>query len=103
MSTAKHKTDPISYYLRHPMHCGVVRFLHWEEIGIVECSHWEHGLANPPQPCISIGWGGKTWDFRPDDALPLATARKIWAVFLEAGWEFRREDRGGVRMTGWGK
>lgn len=101
MSAMKTQTDPISYYLRHPMHCGVVQFLHWEVIGVVECSLYQQGLENPPQPYFSMQWGGKGWDFRPDDALPLATARKLWEVFIGGGWEFREADRGGVRMVGW--
>lgn len=101
MSAVKTQTDPISYYLRHPMHCGVLQFLHWEGVGIVECTLYQKGLENPPQPYLTIQFGKKALNFRPDDALPLATARRLWGRFIGEGWEFRQEDRGGVRMVGW--
>jgi hypothetical protein len=100
-------TDPISYYLRHPMHCGVIQFLHWKEIGIVHCTHYAQGLENHPQPSFSFPFtlpqGGRTLNIHSDTSLPLATARKIWERFVGEGWELRAGDRSGVRMTGWGK
>lgn len=94
-------SDPISYYLRHPMHSGVMQFLHWEEMGIVECAHYPKGLENPPMPQFSVHLLGREYEFRHDDALPLATARRIWDRFISERWQFRQEDRNGVRMTGW--
>lgn len=93
--------DPISYYLRHPMHCGVMQFLHFDVAGIVECSYYPKGLENHPESSFSMQWGQRKYDFHPDDAMPLATARKIWDRFILEGWEFREGDRSGVRMVGW--
>lgn len=94
--------DPVAYYLRHPMHCGVVQFLHFGETGIVQCSYYARGLENTPQPHFHMKFLNRDFHFHPEDALPLATARKIWDRFVEAeGWRFAPEDRDGVRMSGW--
>lgn len=93
--------DPIAYYLRNPMHCGVVQFLHFAETGIVQCTLYQKGLENHPQSYFSMQWGQRKYDFHPDDAMPLATARKIWDRFILEGWEFRAGDQDGVRMVGW--
>lgn len=93
--------NPVSYYLRHPMHSGVMQFIHFEEVGIVECTHYPKGLENTPMTGFSMKFLGRDYYFSRGDALPLATARRIWERFLGEGWRFQAEDRDGVRMTGW--